>query len=549
MEFYKKRTSETFFSVVVIFSLSLIFYAIFLGFSQWKPTSPDTVNIAWGIQELKMTQQIPSFWIGGSGYHPGDMNPPFYQWIQQFVATVTPQGWSGVSSYLIVIWFIVASFPVWLFLMVRLFTGDRLVGLSAVLLTWGSFAVLRSLYVTPHNLFGYLGLLVGCYFLLRFFRDHTWWALGFAMIFFILTSLLHPLSGMMFGLVICATLAIEVYKKFGGKGLGIFCLSAILFLSWYASGWGAHNPFEVLIYQVVSSTLWESAFPDFRPFWELPAVWGFLLVLLAIMGWFSYHGKSLPRACRKFLIAFLPIFFLSQSYVLGVYYIIPDRVVAYMWIPFVFLASFGVRELYDDIQERFSFFPARGIFFFCLVLVILLPAVNNANFSIATYGTSVRLDAEYLQSFEWLKNNGNPQYNVLSATYGEHEKILYLPFYFDGKITRYTYSHFDISPYERLKKEGWKVTWLGRILYHFFPSVYDEVKQGRYSLLKKEGELFLMMTKPESEKAQQLMNRYGIRYIWLERATYESRFFEKSKKFNTLFENEKVTIYGRSQNE
>lgn len=546
MEFIKRIEEFPLFIAAIIFLSSLFFYLSLNSLTDWRAVSTDTVNIGWSIEKLKVTGEIQPFWINEGGYHPSVQRDPVYPALQRFVVALTPFTSDGIVSYLFVTAIIASMVPVGIYFIVRQWTQDSWLLLFSIITTWGSFLLLRSFFLTPQNHLGFLGIIFSSLFLIRYYKKESWLDASLALVFFIATFIFHELSGVILGIVLFFALFLEIHKRLGwlaatALGALVLFLSIVFFI-------GSSDLFPLVLEKIATYTfVGTEGSPVHKYLWELPVPIGYPMSFLAIIALLSAREKKLPKELQKYLVVYaLPVLLLTQLHFFGVYYFIPYRFLAFLWIPVVLLAVYGLRlllqSLFNHTQKNL-----KRLFVLFTCLVILASTFNNAQSYASTYGEMVHLSENHLKSFYWFSAYAQPTENVLTSTYGSYEKILYLPFYFDGKIVRYQNSDYDYSPIEQAKVHFNNVSWLGTGLKRFFPETYQEIEKKNELAVNRKMEVYKMITRPDDKDVRVLMDDYGIQYIWFERNMVENRFFEKSDNYHIAYENGTIVIYEREK--
>ncbi len=536
--FFQTFLRRSFFYFAIYLTSLLFFYSL-LSLAHWQPVSTDAVNIGVAIEQLKRTGDFQPFWMANQGYEPGVLNGALYPSLQRLSLLLSPSSLDGPSSVIFSSWLIVSLLPVLMVFFIRQVTKDRWITVGGIFFTLSSTSVARSLFLTPQSLMGYVAILVGCIFLVRFFHRPTLYNILGIFAAGVAAFTFHELSGFVYFMVALLAFTIVLWQKVHWKAF-IFPVVGIFLIAIIIGGNG--NPFEIFAQHLFSKTAWIGKASLYYPPWQLPVVFGFSPVLFALIGLFPLHKERSPRSLLLLGLCFaVPLFLLSQSVFLGFHHQLPDRFVAYLWIPLTFCAAFGVREireiLFSSVHDRVLQWSLLGLFIF----VSIAPIFTHARSDIEGFGAAVKIESSHLEAFQWVQQNVPPQKTILTTTYGDNEKILYLPLYFNGRVTRYTLSDFEHSP----RYEVPTISLLGKTLAYFFPKALND----HLAVLKVNGEkmdaIFQMIVKPDEETSHTLMDRYGISYAWFLRGSTEESFYKKSSSFEKVYENQKIVIYAR----
>lgn len=390
-------------------------------------------------------------------------------------------------------------------------------GIIASIMTSVSMGLLRSLLVTPHNLYGYVAILL-CIALLVVWRDkNIWWQLVGLWSISALSATLHQLSFAILAVAVsCFTLhSIVTQKKWW---LGIGCM----IIGYFVLVLGIHswNPLYVI------DILYSIHVPGIqKPWYDSLAILGYLSVPLAIIGAAQSFEQFRKSSAHAFLLYYTIIVIAFRlAYLINIT-ILPERVIAYLWPVIIIWASLGLYILLKNIH---------GIWHWLVMTCLLWGMAWQGMFFIISDIQEIKNrylpSPDFIAAAEWLEQNRTSNNFVMGINNINNRQIQYAGLYYKGDIIAYPWSDMDFRDITKFTSLSTQ-----------FQSILSDPTSKQYLDLYG---LYMISSQPTSPTAQDFIKTYGINYmiIWKPEQTYtiwQKTIYAK----HIVYENQNYVIY------
>lgn len=383
-------------------------------------------------------------------------------------------------------------------------------------------SIQRSASLTPHNLYGYLGILCFIFFLIRFQHSHRWpaaFGMAGATVLLLFT---HSLSFLFLTTVIAITLLLLGWKN-PMRLLQFFLLLFILLVGYII---GNNIPFihdALLSFQ--AELTFNQQFPpsSLHPWWNHPFAWGPILTLLGILGLFHWRKNHLPLLTFWISMLLVSIVFAHGSR-FG-FYIVPGRIVAYAFIPLLIFSGLTLKQWR---MQYAAMFPSLLLLIFSAFIAqsITIQLSNLQTFGATTQPNEMLLEAEH--ELQNLPKKGGALLTIVRA---DDRPLRTSVLFYDGPNLLYP-EHLLKRGTELRPKEGTYLHWL-------FLQKREEVTQPLQ-------DLFELVQHPRAKENANLLKKMKVHYLLIsttDRALKEKLEGGNGSTFAKRFENSSYAIY------
>jgi len=288
-----------------------------------------------------------------------------------------------------------------------------------------------ALTLTPHNLFGYLGILIGLNELVKYIKFRKIKYLVYAIIITLPLYFFHQLS--LFVYLICLMLFFVFSET--KKILKIYGIALAVIGIWLISYFYFHqlNPINALnAFQAKDTDILQ-----IHNFFDHPATLGYFLVIFGISGLILFAREKNNKTLTKLFIILIvgPLIFTVLPY-FG-WQVVPFRFILFLWIPLSILCGFGFFKFSNYIRlylPKVSFLFLIYIFILTNVCHYLIFTYHNFRI----YTVPYLLTSEEKNAYRYLQANTDSQANILAIYYDYRHPAIMLPSYINNNIYRYT---------------------------------------------------------------------------------------------------------------
>ncbi len=414
--------------IIIIITLGFILAIIPFIQSNWLPTSPDSAGLSCAAQHLTSAGEFAQNRTRGFDFH---YNPCWtqqtYPGNQVFTAgiiTITGAPASSVVVWLSILTFIAIAIAI--YIAVWLSTDERTLALWSGLGAITSLALARSLLLTPHNLYGYLGIILIILGIVIWERSRHWLSVVLIILSIAFLTVFHALSLAIVGISLALYTLASTYKKpkillilFGVLLLINIGVALIMF--------GTINPIVP-----VESILAMSIPGITNPWYDHPAVWGYIATSIGALG-IAYRISSKdmhPALHLGIWIGLVSIFFGHPE--ITQIEILPERVIAYGWIPLAIALGDGVLVSTGWLKAKWRYLLS--------ILIIAGMALHFSIFIQDSYeGISKRFipDTDFIESMQWLETQRTDDTFLLAVGNTINRKITYSGLWYYGDSAWY----------------------------------------------------------------------------------------------------------------
>lgn len=510
---------------LVAHHLIIIVLGICLGIipflqSGWLPTSPDSAGLACGAQYIADTGEFATSRFRGFNFH---YNPCWtiktYPGNQMFTAIVIQA--TGLPGYNVVVGLSMITYitcAVLIYWIMRIITKQPTVALWSGLSAVSSLVLARALLLTPQNLYGYVFILVGLFGVALWERTHRWpyWLLVAGSI--VLLSVFHTLSLAVLGIALCIFIFITFYRS--PRILAMLAFSLLVISSVIGKILlGSWNPLTLL-----SNAVHFSIPGITNPWYDHPAVWGYTATALAILGFSEMlRQKKINHTLLLSLCIGIVSVIFSHPKLTGIE-ILPERVIAYAWIPITLLAGIGIQQLIDWGKSWYRYVLP--------VLVIISMCVHFIIFTEDSYvGISKRFipDTDFITAMKWLEKNRQTNTFLVGVGNIINRQITYSGLWYSGDSMWY--------PWYRLNHKN--ITDFASTDTTYQPIVESPSHPDHQSLK----DLYTFVTLPQSNSAKKIATTYGITHFLAWKRGPEYTIWNEDTLFQIVYENNQYVIY------
>lgn len=515
-------------SLLILF-LGVLLVTLLIGVSpfylnEWFLTSPDSGGLACGAEALASTGVFSDGRTAGLGYNFNvcwtQETSPNLQVLHSYLLKIF-----AIESWkLVIITSIIAYLLCVLGIMI---IGYRLIGVPWVaavagLLAASSPPLLRSLILTPQNVFGYLGMLVIVLAVVEISKRKSW------------ASALPWWIAIVFSF---AALIFSHRLSFGVASI-VFTIWIVLF---YPRRWvtrfilillgliGSLLVFKFKLFPIPPQQAWQLFQGHFtgydHPLYDHPALWGYIPTLLAAIGLLfpmrlsrKTYGIVLTSLIIPIILAHLSWFGLS---------LLPDRFVAFSWIGIVLFAAVGSVALFQHLHARWSWFLPL------LILVIGAQVVHGVVYSkddVSGWSARFRPHQEFREALLWL--NEQPEKGTLVGIMAAaRREITFAPFWYDGTVASYPWYNLNHRNIKSFKAKS-----------ALYEDIFADPTNPEYLRVKA---FYSIITHPNSDEAKNAVNTYRLQYLIVRKNSPADEIWQQAPPphFPQIYENDKYHIY------
>ncbi len=395
-------------------------------------------------------------------------------------------------------------------------SGSQVVAGIGGLLAATSLSLVRSLLLTPHNLYGYAFTLGVFLVVVKYGKNKPQLALIAAWLLTALTYFFHTMS---FALIATSLAIFTTYQIIKNRKwlIGFGLLTAIC-IGLYAIT-KSFNPLA-LINHLQGFTVTGII----RPLIEHIALWGYITLALSGIGIWLMRKYFPVNITQLTLIYAAASLFGTQLYRFNLH-LLPERMSAYMWIPLTITASCFL------LFSLPSFGKWKTI---TLLSIVLLAQTGHALVFIKSEYNEITVrytpTPSFIEAMEWLEEHRTKKTFVFTISNVINRQANYAGIYYHGDIISYPWhrlNHKDISDFKSEDE-----------LYKSFleDSTSDEYVQlnGMYNLINF----------PTSKNAQQYIKKSKLTHavLWKRESSYQI-WQAALVEYPVVFENNEYSIY------
>lgn len=522
--------------VFIILLISLSTYSFFYWQGNFFALSPDSAGLTCGIEQITDNQTLG---VEGKTYENFD-TPVCWEAGQYPTNQIIHFDFSSISGLdiinisPIVTILIACLIPLLIFLICdQLFKNSWFSFVGGMLAVF-AVPLARSLTLTPHNLFGFLFILLIIYSLIRLSKEKGKWPhLVYIFICLIALAFVHQLSLAIIFIPLVLYLLYFLIKEKKWPLIIVLIIAAVgisILASWFFTG--SLNPLNL------TNTLLEEAaeradlgLVTAHPWWDNPAAIGYLLFGLGAIGFFVMLLKN-KNPIKIFLALFLLItLIVANAHYLGFEYL-NYRFLAYAFIPLIIFSVFAIEHIFEKLKSL----KLKSVGVLIIILIVLASGVHFFKYAQDDFNGFSQIylpSQDFTDAVSWLNQNAQLEDTLLLTSKKDNRQASFAPVMFDGNVIIYPLLYFkhlgefeidDNIEYERqIFKDNGEKTLKGRELYS----------------------VFLMLTQPTSTQALNLMDNKNVEYILVAKGSHENQIFADatSEFFPKIYENESLIIY------
>ncbi|MDP3970723.1 MAG: hypothetical protein Q8P90_03410 [bacterium] len=507
-------------SIVAIVAIFLVFISLY-----WNDfaITPDASGLACGAKVLAETGEFSTYSLTGNSYEMcwRPSTYPVLQIIHAGLLKILPIQ----SHHLLLLTgglaFLACVVGVWL--IGWLLSKSPTIALFAGLFSALSPALIRSLVLTPQNLFGYMLIIFCIIFAILAItkQQHRW--IAFALSPFSLLALVHDLS---FGIaaIVFSSWFVLFYIKSWKIKIGLITTGIIVLVLDFTLA-----IFPVSIKGMIGYFINNSLPGFYHPIWDHPAIWGYLITMLAGVGLVFGLSKITKQIKWLLLIMLLVPIILGHLPLFGIG-ILPNRFIPFAWISLAIFASFGLVEL----RKYLKFTPIVFVLF--AVLIVGAQATHAVVFmkdDIEGWSFRYRPHDGFAEALEWLDDT-NHTGRLLGVQSATNQEILHAPLWYSGHTIYYPWyslNHRDIQKFNVLNPSS------------PFSEIINQPENPTYQRLHA---MYTIIAKPKNERNTSNIAELGISYFIISKDSpvYKSIWStNKSEYYPVIYENTSYVIY------
>lgn len=311
-------------------------------------------------------------------------------------------------------------------------------------------ALVRAMLLTPQNVVGYMLLLGVISCLLAFNKKRQWlYALPVVGIWGV-TYFTHTLTFAVMSLIIGVWFLAVAVKPWWLQ-LTLTTLGVIALVSQFVFQWLPTMLAEKLDFFLHGST---AGFD--HPLWDHPAIWGYLILALAAVGFCLWPFQREIQRAQKITLAVVALVptLLGHATIFGVG-LLPNRFIPFTWLALTPLAALGAIYL---VIMLFSKMKAGGWWSGIVLGMIMTAQVAHGLFFMIDdlSGLAYRYTPKegYVEALTWLNEYDN-EATVMGVQSAENQEILVAPLWYDGLVRYYPWyalNHRDIKKFAVINK-------------------------------------------------------------------------------------------------
>lgn len=485
-------------------------------------TTPDAGGWACGAQTLADTGEFSDGHTAGLGYNFNvcwDQHTyPGLQYLLSALIQITGAAGSALVSPILVI--ALVGLALTMMTIGWRISGSLWVAATAGLATSITPIVLRSLILTPQNLFGYWLIALLILSIAQLIERKQWW---WWLVILVLAGSLGYVHSLSFGVA------------------GISC--AIWFYCWYLPNWWWR--LGVLVAGVIGViVIWQ--FPNLlpvspqnalalftsggfagydHPLYDHPAFLGYGLVVLAGIG--LVFAPLTHSAAKGLLVSWLiaPMM-LGHLSVVG-WILMPDRFIAYIWLSTVLLAALGLDYLRKQLR-----WPS--MVWLCIVVVVWGAQMTHAIIYVQddVSGWSIRFKphAEFVEALQWLnaQDNTGTLVGIMAAA---NREIIFSPIWYDGPVASYPWYNLNHRNLKSFKANS-----------SLYQTIFADPSNPEYLRVQA---FYHLLTKPNSPEALAAVQTYQLDYLIIPKQSQADDLWQgvTLKQFKQIYENSKYRLF------
>lgn len=395
-------------------------------------------------------------------------------------------------------------------------SGSRVVAGIGGLLALTSLSLVRSLLLTPHNLYGYAFTLGVFLIVVNYGKNKPQLALIATWLLTALTYFFHTMS---FALLATSLTLFTAYHIIKNKnwliGFGLFIVAGIGLYVITKS----FNPLALLDHlqgYTVTGII--------RPLIEHIALWGYTTVALSGIGIWLMR-KYFPTVTTQLTLIYAVVcLFGTQLYLFNLH-LLPDRMTAYMWIPLTITASCFI------LFSLQTFGKWKTII---VMSVVLLAQTGHALVFIKSEYNEISVryqpTPQFIEAMQWLEDHRTKKTFVFTISNVINRQANYAGLYYHGDIVSYPWyrlNHKDISDLNS-KDEIYK-----SFLKDHASDEYVQLN-GMYNLINF----------PTSDATQKYIKKSKLTHVLLWKSESSYQIWQAAVvEYPVVFENSEYSIY------
>ena len=416
-------------------------------------------------------------------------------------------------------------------------------------------ALLRSVTIYPHSLFGIMIALFIIWLIVKWEKDKRIVYITFSIILSGLLVLFHQLTLIVFIFTIPIYILLKTKKIFKFLLFIVIAVIILFAISFFlSSGNNSINYFIGFIYE--STTAGMVNLLPAHPVWDHPAILGFALTIFGLL------GAVISLFKKDFLIKklLLPIMafclFMGYSYLIG-FYFLGYRFIFLLIIPLCIFAPLS----FDYISKLFNKKYRIIIFTPIFTLIIISSFLHATNFLQDNYtgqSSQVIPTDDIINAIEWLNNDSEADETLLTVMRNKQKYASFFPYYYNGNVM--SYPAFGFEKLEEFTFRGntfnyrysdqilYPETFLGKIIKPLYIRNSDDKNNILNNIEKNKEKLhdmYMMINYPNNEGTIKIMDDYNLVYFLAWRGKPEGNIYYKANDFKKVYKNDILIIFKR----
>jgi hypothetical protein len=490
--------------------------------NDWFLTTPDAGGWACGAQTLADTGAFSDGHTAGLGYNFNvcwdDHTYPGLQYL--LAASIQVTGLAGSTLIPPVLTIALVGLALTMMMIGWKLSQSLWVATFAGLATSATPIVLRSLILTPQNLFGYWLIALLLLTIIQLVESKRWW---WWLVLVTIAGILGYVHSLSFGVA------------------GLSC--ALWFYCWYLPNWWWR--LGILVAGALGAlVIWQ--FPDLlpvspqnaialftsggfagydHPLYDHPAFLGYGLVAVAGIG--LLFATITSKTSKGLLISWLVVPTLLGHLSLIGWILMPDRFIAYIWFSCVVLAALGLERLRHLITWSVPAWLGMAILLWGAQLVHAIVYVQD---DVSGWSDRFKPHPEFVEALQWL-NQQDERGTLVGIMAAANREIIFSPIWYDGPVASYPWYNLNHRNLKSFKANS-----------SLYQGIFADTANPEYLRVQA---FYYLLTKPNSAEALTATQQYHLSYLILPKGSQADEIWEHAavQQFNQVYENTKYRLY------
>lgn len=268
-----------------------------------------------------------------------------------------------------------------------------------------------------------------------------------------------------------------------------------------------------------------------HPLWDHPAVWGYIITSLAAIGLFV--RSQIHVKIKWLMLTLLAVSLLfGHAYFFGLT-LLPERFIAFSWIPMAFFAAIGLEQLIAKLNFKK---PVTALIIILLLAAQTTHAIVYMRDDYNGWSKRFQPRPKYIEALKWLNKNSTWKGPLLGVMNVSNREISFAVHFYDGPAVNYPWynlNHRDITDFAAKSS--------------LYAAAFQNPQNPTYLHLKK---IYTIIVLPETNEAKMYAEELGLKYFIVWKPAQDGKIWKKARPehFPKIYENEKYAIYDLQPN-